>query len=225
MVPLPKLRLGRTNENGGWCCHQPPIPESFPSAGPGGPASCPPSGGFGHTRPAEAFPAAPARAAVPAGPAGSPFGRPRRRHRPEARTPERPSCRAGIGVSPSPSAAARSSRPALASPAGFRGKPPGSARIGRTFDTAVSVRVSPVPPGFCRGCRARLAVACTWLPLSRRLRQPPSPCTFAAQRRFPLRPCPGTAPSVSGPARPWPHREAVTFPESGEEQCACGLRG
>jgi hypothetical protein len=181
--------------------------------------------------------ASPAPAAEPEGPAGSPFGR-----LPEGTCPgcscvsatvredERRSARPavfGIEVAPFPSAAARvraalpSSSPGAA-PGGSR---PVRVRIGRTFDTAVSVRVSIVPPGFCRGCRARLgrgfhlaaAVAAASSaalalhdPLPKARPAPAVPWNFPFRFRI---------------GRPWPHREAVTFPESGEEPRACGLRG
>jgi hypothetical protein len=161
--------LGLEQKNGGWCRHQPPIPESFPPASPKGPASCPPSGGFGprisRPKPRLRVPGSPSRArrrcrfAAWAPPREDlpelPFGI---RHRPGERTPERPFCRArGRRSPPHPRRRLRSSRPslALANQASGGGRP-ARVRIGETLGTAVSVRVPFVPPGFCRGCRARL---------------------------------------------------------------------
>jgi hypothetical protein len=81
------------------------------------------------------------------------------RHRPGGKAPERPSCRVRdrrLPLSPAAAARVRAALPSPSPGAAPGGSRPVRVRIGRTLDTAVSVRVSIVPPGFCRGCRARL---------------------------------------------------------------------
>jgi hypothetical protein len=156
-----------------------------------------------------------------ASPKGFCPSRPHRiRHRPGEWTPERPSCRVRDRRSPpSPSAAARKEppfpRPRRLAPGGSR---PVRVRIGRTFDTAVSVRVSIVPPGFCRGCRARLgrgfhlAAAVAAVSSAALALHDPLP------KARPAPAMPWNLPSVSGPAVPGHTRKLSRFPSRGKSR-------
>jgi hypothetical protein len=149
------------------------------------------------------------------------------RHRPGERTPERPSCRARDRGRPlSPRRRLVKSRPSLAlawpAPGGSR---PVRVRIGWTFGTAVSVRVPLAPPGFCRGCRARLGrgfhLAAAVAAASSAALALRDPLHEGASRS-------GCAPDLSlrfRSGRPWPHREAVMLSRVAEAAYACGLRG